>query len=140
MHGSISGVVDHVVEDDREALDCCANLMAHRAGRPSLRHYDRATPAAPQGDERRPAFCPARLPQGSYDDARNLLSALVDERRFTEFKRDYGKTLLCAQRALTAGAWALSPTKEPWSKVPSKAPNLEASSIRTARTKRPGSS
>ena len=29
-------------------------------------------------------------------EARNLLSALVDNGDFTEFKRDYGKTLLCA--------------------------------------------
>ena len=75
MHGSISGVVDHVVEDDREALDLLRDLMAHRAGRPSLRHYDRATPASPQGDERRPAFCPARFPQGGYD-VRNSSSAI----------------------------------------------------------------
>jgi acetyl-CoA carboxylase carboxyltransferase component len=95
MHGSISGVVDHVVQNDREALDLLRKLMAQRAGRPSLRHYDRATPAEPEGDEDALLSVLPASRREAYE-ARNLLSALVDNGDFTEFKRDYGKTLLCA--------------------------------------------
>ncbi|MCH1582956.1 MAG: acyl-CoA carboxylase subunit beta [Flavobacteriales bacterium] len=95
MHGSISGVVDHVVEDDRSALALLRNLMAHRAGRPSLRHFARNTPKPPLGDgDELLSVLPASRRE-AYD-VRSLLSALVDGGEFTEFKRDYGKTILCA--------------------------------------------
>ena len=77
MHGSISGVVDHVVEDDREALELLRKLMAHRAGRPSIRHYNRAAPALPLGDHDALLSVLPASRREAYD-ARNLLSALVD--------------------------------------------------------------
>lgn len=95
MHGSISGVVDHVVEDDREAIALLRKLMEHRSGRPSIRNFERSQPQLPAGD---PEELLTILPDSRREayDARNLLAALVDEGEFTEFKRDYGKTLLCA--------------------------------------------
>ena len=95
MHGSISGVVDHVVEDDREAIALLRQLMADRAGRPSLRHYARTKPLPPEGDDESLLTI---LPASRKDpyDARELLKHLVDDGVFTEFKRDYGKTLICA--------------------------------------------
>ena len=95
MHGSISGVVDHVVEDDREAIALLRKLMEHRRGRPSIRSYARSQPQLPAGD---PEELLTILPDSRREayDARTLLSALVDGGAFTEFKRDYGKTLLCA--------------------------------------------
>lgn len=95
MHGSISGVVDHVVEDDREAIALLRKLMEHRRGRPSIRNYARRQPELPLGD---PEELLTILPDSRREayDARTLLSALVDGGEFTEFKRDYGKTLLCA--------------------------------------------
>jgi 3-methylcrotonyl-CoA carboxylase beta subunit len=95
MHGSISGVVDHVVEDDREAIALLRKLVLHRADRPSLRSYGRGTPAPALGD---PDDLLGVLPESRRQpyDTRDLLSALVDKGEFTEFKRDFGKTLLCA--------------------------------------------
>lgn len=95
MHGSISGVVDHVVEDDREAIALLRKLMEHRRGRPSIRNYARRQPELPLGD---PEELLTILPDSRREayDARTLLSALVDGGEFTDFKRDYGKTLLCA--------------------------------------------
>jgi acetyl-CoA carboxylase carboxyltransferase component len=95
MHGSISGVVDHVVEDDREAIALLRKLMEHRRGRPSVRNYARIQPALPAGD---PEELLTILPESRREayHARNLLAALVDGGEYTEFKRDYGKTLLCA--------------------------------------------
>ena len=95
MHGSISGVVDHVVEDDREAIRLLRKLMSQRAGRPSRRQFERTGPEPPKGDaDALLTILPASRRE-PYD-ARILISALVDGGAFTEFKRDYGKTLLCA--------------------------------------------
>ena len=51
MHGSISGVVDHVVDNDREAIALLRELTAHRADRPVVRAYGRDTPTAPELEE-----------------------------------------------------------------------------------------
>ena len=95
MHGSISGVVDHVVEDDREAIALLRNLVLHRADRPSLRSYGRGTPADPLGGS---DGILGVLPESRRQpyDTRDLLGTLVDNGEFTEFKRDFGKTLICA--------------------------------------------
>ena len=95
MHGSISGVVDHVVEDDREAIALLRKLVLHRADRPSLRSYGRGTPADPLGGT---DGILGVLPESRRQpyDTRDLLGTLVDNGEFTEFKRDFGKTLICA--------------------------------------------
>ena len=95
MHGSISGVVDHVVDNDREAIALLRELTAHRADRPVVRAYGRDTPAAPElGEEQLLGV----LPESRREpyDARTLLRGLLDGGEFTEFKKDFGKTLLCA--------------------------------------------
>ena len=95
MHGSISGVVDHVVEDDREAIRLLRKLMSQRAGRPSHRQFERTMPEPPKGDEDGLLTILPASRREPYD-AKALIAALVDGGTFTEFKRDYGKTLLCA--------------------------------------------
>ena len=95
MHGSISGVVDHVVDNDREAIALLRELTAHRAGRPVVRAYGRDTPTAPELEEEQLL---GALPESRREpyDARTLLRGLLDGGEFTEFKKDFGKTLLCA--------------------------------------------
>jgi len=95
MHGSISGVVDHVVEDDREAIALLRELTAHRADRPSKRAYGRETPTAPAlADDELLGV----LPESRREpyDTRTLLKGLLDGGEFTEFKKNFGKTLICA--------------------------------------------
>ena len=95
MHGSISGVVDHVVEDDRDAIALLRTLVSHRADRPSRRAFGRVASRAPAGG---PDGLLEILPDSRKEpyDTRLLLEALVDGGEFTEFKKDFGKTLLCA--------------------------------------------
>ena len=95
MHGSISGVVDHVVDNDREAIALLRELTAHRADRPVVRAYGRDTPTAPELDDEQLLGI---LPESRREpyDARTLLRGLLDGGEFTEFKKDFGKTLLCA--------------------------------------------
>ena len=95
MHGSISGVVDHVVEDDREAIALLRTLVSHRADRPSRRAFGRVEAQSAGGG---PDGLLEVLPDSRKEpyDTRRLLEALVDGGEFTEFKKDFGKTLLCA--------------------------------------------
>lgn len=95
MHGSLSGVVDHVVDDDREAIQLLRTLVAHRSNRPSRRAFGRTEPQPAEGGA--DALLEV-LPDSRKEpyDARLLLQGLLDGGEFTEFKKDYGKTLLCA--------------------------------------------
>lgn len=95
MHGSISGVVDHVVENDREAIALLRELTSHRANRPSVRAYGRSTPRVPTLDGEQLLGV---LPESRREpyDTRTLLSGLLDAGEFTEFKKEFGKTLICA--------------------------------------------
>ena len=95
MHGSISGVVDHVVENDREAIALLRELTSHRADRPSARAYGRSTPRLPALDGEQLLGV---LPESRREpyDTRTLLKGLLDGGEFTEFKKEFGKTLICA--------------------------------------------
>jgi len=94
VHARKSGVADHLAADDREALRI---LRGAAATLPT-------TPAPPwQRREPRP---PALDPDGILDvvpvssrtsyDVREVLRRLVDGGELHEFKRLYGKTLVCA--------------------------------------------
>ncbi len=95
MHGSISGVVDHVVDNDREAIALLRTLVSHRSDRPSRRAFGRVAPQDAGGGS---DGLLEILPESRKEpyDSRKLLEALVDGGEFTEFKKDFGKTLLCA--------------------------------------------
>jgi len=88
-------VVDHVVDNDREAIALLRQLTAHRADRPVVRAYGRDTPAAPELDGEQLLGV---LPESRREpyDARILLRGLLDGGEFTEFKKDFGKTVICA--------------------------------------------
>ena len=113
MHGSISGVVDHVVQNDREALDLLRKLMAQRAGRPSPATTT-VRPRPIQKAMKMPCFlsCPplAEKPMkpGTFCPPWSTTATLPNSNAIM------ARPCCAQQRALTVGAWALSPTKEPW--------------------------
>ena len=94
VHARISGVVDHLAQDDEHALEI-------------VRGIARTLPA-PSGPpwERLPSRAPALDPDGLLDvveldtrtpyDARELLRRVVDGSELQEFKALYGETLVCA--------------------------------------------
>jgi 3-methylcrotonyl-CoA carboxylase beta subunit len=91
VHTRISGVADHLADDDRHALELArravANLGAAR------------TPAAPQ-ETRAPLYAPEELhgviPKSARTpfDVREILARVVDASEFDEFKARYGATLV----------------------------------------------
>ena len=93
VHARVSGVADHLAENDAHALQIVRDIVETLP--PSPPHA-----VAPDEDVAPPAsvdlqsVVPVELTV-PYD-AREILRALVDEGEFTEFKREYGTTLVTA--------------------------------------------
>ena len=94
MHSSVSGVTDHLVDNDEQALAKVREIVATLGPR-----------AQPQWDTVA-ATAPARAQTDIYDvvptdartpyDVRKVIEILVDGGQFTEFKANYGTTLVTA--------------------------------------------
>ncbi len=93
VHTRLSGVADHLAEDDTHALAIARRIVAHlnwRKPQPL-----RLLPPRP------PAYAPAELhgvipidARKPYD-VREVIARLVDGSEFDEFKARYGSTLVC---------------------------------------------
>ncbi|MGM0377441.1 MAG: carboxyl transferase domain-containing protein [Bacteroidota bacterium] len=92
VHTSISGVADHIAENDEHALQICRNIME-----PIAEKNDKSK-STNSGKE--PVYDPSELhgliPHGkkSFPDVREIIMRITDESRFSEFKKDYGTTLV----------------------------------------------
>jgi 3-methylcrotonyl-CoA carboxylase beta subunit len=92
VHTRLSGVADHLADDDGHALEIARSIVAH-AGAAKRAALD-LRPSEP------PAYDPAELygvipadPRTPYD-AHELIARVVDGSRFHEFKARYGTTLV----------------------------------------------
>lgn len=90
----ISGICDYKVESDQECLTQIRDLMS-RIGHTETTGYNRNSPEAP--------IAPIENLYGIMPDERTkpyktkeLLKSLVDSSIFTEYKADYGKSIVCA--------------------------------------------
>jgi len=92
-HTRLSGVADHLAEDDAHALALARQIVSN-LGAPSRASVERITPEDPAYD---PAeilgIVPADL-KTPYD-IREVIARTVDGSRFDEFKARYGTTLVC---------------------------------------------
>jgi len=93
VHSRISGVTDHLADDDEHALtiarDIVANLNASRY-RPVGRR-EPVSPAYPVEDIYGIVSREYRFPY----DVREIIARIVDASEFQEFKKLYGATLVC---------------------------------------------
>lgn len=92
VHASMSGVADHLAEDDRDALMICRNIF-ETIQAPERQKLDLK-------EIREPRYDPAELngiipisPRETYD-VREIIARLVDGSEFSEFKKNYGTTLV----------------------------------------------
>ncbi len=92
LHARVSGVTDHLAEDDDDALRRVRAIVATLGPRPSP-PWDVAAPEEPAAD---PAGITAVVPTDFRTpyEVRDLLAHLVDGSRFLEFKREFGRTLV----------------------------------------------
>jgi len=92
VHTRISGVADHLAEDDADALAIAREIVSH-LNRAKPESLVRQPPEAPRYDpESLLAVIPRDLRQ-AYD-AREILVRVLDGSRFHEFKARYGTTLV----------------------------------------------
>ena len=92
VHTRISGVADHLAENDAHALHLARRIVAN---------LNRPPPALPASDGiEEPRYDPAEIhgivPQDTRKpyDVREIVARLVDGSRFDEFKARYGPTLV----------------------------------------------
>jgi len=100
---AISGVVDHKVKNDKEALDKIKNILG-KIGDPNLAGFNRIDAKEPKkkSDEIYGILPVSRQAQYNMYD---IIDRLVDADSFDEYKADYGKTLICGYARIDG--WAV---------------------------------
>ena len=92
-HTEISGIADYKFPTEEETLDEVKKIMA-RLGPSQGAGLNRAAPEAPARD---PAEIYGLFPvdSGKPYDMLDIIERIVDRSAFDEFKKDYGKSILC---------------------------------------------
>lgn len=102
-HTELSGIADYKFATEQECLDEVKKIIG-RLGHQPAGFFDRITPVAPA----RPAeelygILPAGISK-PYDML-DIITRITDEGGFTQFKEDYGKTILCGYARIEG--WAV---------------------------------
>ena len=102
-HCEISGVTDNKYDSDQDCLDAIKDIFS-KLGDPSQAGFNRKTPTSPKRD---PAALYGLLPAERVKPYNTLaiIECLVDESKFTEYKSDYGKSIICGTARLDG--WAI---------------------------------
>lgn len=90
----ISGVTDYKMKDDAECLATIRQLMS-QIGHFEKAGFDRIASKPPQKDPTEMYRIFPENPAKPYD-TREIIARLVDDSEFTEYKKGYGQTILCA--------------------------------------------
>ncbi len=92
MHTSQSGVADHLAEDDHHAIEICRNIFQYLPE--NIKKRDCSDFKITYNVS--PTEIYNEIPEaGKYNkDVRKLIQLIVDENSYTEFKPDYGNTLV----------------------------------------------
>ena len=95
MHARVSGVCDHLAEDEEHALRICRDIVS---GLNPLKpaNLDSIPPEEPAYDAEEIYGILPKDTRHPYE-VRELIARLVDGSRFHEFKAGYGTTLVCGQ-------------------------------------------
>lgn len=102
-HTEISGIADYKFKTEQECLDQLKRLI-DKIGAREQAGFDRVKPQAPKKD-------PAELyglvsPDNSKQyDVVEVIERLVDNSEFDQFKKDYGKTIVCGYARIEG--WAV---------------------------------
>lgn len=93
-HNEISGVVDYNVPDDKTCLDTIKDLVS-KMGAKDKSGMDRIKSVDP---ERTPKDLLGLMPSDRAKpyDSKEILKCIADKGSITYYKKDYGKTILCA--------------------------------------------
>src|SRR5438046_1909154 len=90
MHASVSGTIDYREKDEPSCIERLRRLVE---ALPELSHNPPARSAS-EGKKELPSLA-LRAGKGSEYDVRDLITALLDQAPFDEYKTEYGQTLVC---------------------------------------------
>lgn len=102
-HTEISGVCDYKVANDEECLKTIRELM-DKIGQTETAGFDRKASGVPKEDIKAVYGIVPQERSKPYD-TKALLRCLVDDSEFTEYKADYGKSIVCAYARIDG--WAV---------------------------------
>ena len=91
-HARLSGVVDHLAEDDHHALQILRDIVATLPPTPDLPYAAEAAVAPERPTDELADVVPISLSE-PYD-AREIIRRVIDADSFLEFKQEYGTTLV----------------------------------------------
>jgi 3-methylcrotonyl-CoA carboxylase beta subunit len=92
LHAHVSGVVDHLAEDDRHAISIVRDIVATLPP-PDPPPWEVTEPEPPTVDPAQLTGVVSTDSRVPYD-VREVIARLVDGSRFSEFKANYGSTLV----------------------------------------------
>lgn len=102
-HTEISGIADYKFNSDEECLDHIKKIVS-KLGHPANAGFDRIAAVAPAND---PSELYSLIPEDStrpYDMV-DVISRIVDNSEFDQYKEDYGKSILCGYARIDG--WAV---------------------------------
>lgn len=103
IHASVSGTVDFHEKDDPSCIERTREVIS-RMGEPDRAPFSRQAPVDPLYDaEDLYGLIPSN-PQAQYD-VHEVIGRLVDGSDFTEFRPEYGRTLVCGYARV--GGWSV---------------------------------
>ncbi|MGN6195397.1 MAG: acyl-CoA carboxylase subunit beta [Ginsengibacter sp.] len=92
-HTEISGIADYKFGTEEECLDCVKDIVS-KIGESAKAGFNRGAAVPPAKD---PSAVYGIFPEGNQKpyDMHEIIETIVDANSFVEFKKDYGKTLIC---------------------------------------------
>ena len=92
-HSEISGVTDYKAENDQDAIRIIRDLVDKTGKTGALAGFDRKESAPPALDEKE-IYGLIPIERNKPYDMKEVIKRLVDHSEFTEYKAEYGKTLI----------------------------------------------
>ena len=92
-HTEISGIADYKFKTEEECLDCVKDIIS-KIGETPKAGFNRTESDVPS---RKPSDVYGVFPEGNLKpyDMHEIIETIIDKNSFVEFKKDYGKTLIC---------------------------------------------
>ncbi len=93
-HSEISGIIDYVAKNDHDALDKIRDLVEHLGDKGAKAGFKRIASQAPK---RKLTDIYGIMPfeRNKPYEVREIIDCLVDDSLFQEYKKEYGKTIVC---------------------------------------------
>ena len=92
VHCEVSGVTDHLAQDDHEALRICRSILA-QIPRHFKNNYDQLSPKEPAFDPEEMYGIVSKDPRKPFD-IKEIIARIVDGSEFHEFKAHYSPTIV----------------------------------------------